>query len=99
MSNIYVEKEVSIKIHRTHNLSKSSITEIVEDIASDLSEALNIRYQWEGDRLVFKRLGVSGYIEVEGQAVTVYINKSPLLPISDAQIRRHVEEKMDEHFK
>ena len=89
---------MAVEITRPHMLGKPEARRMVEAIAASLSTKLNLSYAWSGDRLTFKRTGVNGHIDVEDDAVHVFIKKGRLLPVSDAWIRQQVETTMDEYL-
>ena len=89
---------MAVQITRSHHLDKATTRRMVEDIATSLSQKLSFRYHWEADRLVFKRTGVSGHIDVDDHRVDVFVSKSPLLPVSEGWIRSQVEAVMDEYL-
>ena len=49
-----------IDIHRAHSLDKAHAREAAETLAKDLSRQFDVNYEWDGDRLRFKRSGVKG---------------------------------------
>ena len=89
---------MAVEIERPHRLGRARTRAMVEEIATTLAEKLNLTYAWEADRLVFRRRGLNGHIDVEDDAVRVYVKKGRLVPVSDAMIRREVEAVMDEYL-
>jgi putative polyhydroxyalkanoate system protein len=70
----------------------------VENTVRQMADGLGVSYHWEGDRLVFGRVGVNGHINVYENEINVVVNKSFFLPISDSTIREQIESHLDEHF-
>lgn len=89
---------MALEITRTHSLDKAETRRMVEAIAASLSRDLHLSYTWEGDRLLFKRTGVNGHIDVDDSAVHVVVKKGRLLPVSEAWIRQQVEAVMDQYL-
>ena len=89
---------MAIEIERPHQLGRARTRAMVEEIAATLARELNLTYAWEADRLVFRRRGLHGHIEVEDEAVRVFVQKGRLVPVSEAWIRREVEAVMDEYL-
>lgn len=55
---------VRIHIKKAHRVDLSIVREEVQNLAEKLSEELSTEYSWEDGRLVFKRSGASGCIEI-----------------------------------
>ncbi|MDX1546931.1 MAG: polyhydroxyalkanoic acid system family protein [Rhodothermales bacterium] len=89
---------MAVEIHRPHTLGRAKTRQMVEAIAASLEEKLKLRHAWQGDRLVFRRTGLDGHIDVEDHAVHVYVRKGRLLPVSEGWIRQQVEAVMDEYL-
>lgn len=89
---------MAVQINRTHALGKQKARAMVEQIAESLRQELRLRYEWQGDRLMFKRTGITGYIDVADNAVDVYIKRSRLVPVSENWIRAQVEAVMNQYL-
>jgi|GEM_PF-123979 len=89
---------MSIDLHRLHHTTRLEARERVEAIAADLVEDLSIAYTWEGDRLSFRRTGLSGYIDVDDQALHLYLKRSRFLPLSESWIENQVTAHLNAHF-
>ncbi len=89
---------MAIEVTRTHALGKTTARRQVESVAARLVDALGVRCAWEGDRLVFARKGVDGYIDVGERDVTVHVKKSRMLPVPESLIRQQIEAQLDRHF-
>ncbi len=53
-----------IHIKQKHTLPIGEARKRVEAIARDLQREYKINYAWKGERLLFKRQGVTGYLEL-----------------------------------
>jgi putative polyhydroxyalkanoate system protein len=89
---------MAIEIHRAHHLDQAASRQLVEALAEELAEDLNLRYHWEGDRMVFRRPGAHGHIEVEDGEVRIYVKKNAFVPISESWIREQIEAHLNEHL-
>lgn len=89
---------MAIQINRPHALGKQKAREMVEAIAVSLRQQLSLSYAWQGDRLTFKRTGITGHIDVLEHTVEVYIKRSRLVPVSEGWIRAQVEAVMDQYL-
>ncbi len=89
---------MAIEIYRSHHLDKATSRRMVEDIAASIGEQFSFSYAWEGDRLTFRHLGISGYIAIADQVVHVYVKKSRFLPISEDCIRQEIETVMNAYI-
>ncbi len=85
-----------IHITRTHHLSPEAARQRVQVMAQTLAEEMRLTYHWEGDRLLFKRWGAKGSIDLHPGIVDVHVKTSPFLPISEAGLRREIERRIDE---
>ena len=89
---------MAVQITRPHTLGKQQARAVVQEIAASLQEKLHLDYAWDGDRLTFKRTGLSGHIEVAADYIDVSVKRSRLLPVSESWIREQVEAVMNEHL-
>lgn len=89
---------MAIEVTRAHDLDPETVRRRVEDLAARLADTLKATYAWRGDRLVFGRKGVEGYVDVAERAVTVYVSKSRALPIPESWIRQQIEAHLDRHL-
>ncbi|MFQ5568730.1 MAG: polyhydroxyalkanoic acid system family protein [Rhodothermales bacterium] len=89
---------MAIEIHRSHHLDKTTTRRMVEEIAAMISEQFTLTYEWHDDRLSFKRLGVSGHIDIADHEVHIVVDKSPWLPVSEAHLREQIEATMNEYM-
>ncbi|MCB1858477.1 MAG: polyhydroxyalkanoic acid system family protein [Gammaproteobacteria bacterium] len=53
-----------IHIKQGHALSQETVRERVESIAKDLHRQYKINYAWQGNRLLFKRQGATGHLDL-----------------------------------
>ncbi len=89
---------MAVDISRSHHMDKATSRRVVEKIAASLRESLHLDYSWHEDRLTFERIGVNGYIDIADHRVRVYVERSFLLPVSEAWIRKQVEAALDEYI-
>ena len=54
----------TIRIKKQHHLSNEKVKQEVQKLADKLSEELSAEYSWKNDRLIFKRTGASGHIDI-----------------------------------
>jgi putative polyhydroxyalkanoate system protein len=71
----------------------------VNKIAVELADDLGIIYHWENNRLIFRRLGLNGYIEISNSEVRIKVEKNFFVPVSDEWIRNHVEARLNQHIR
>lgn len=87
-----------LEISRSHHLDKATTRRMVEQMVATLNEKLPFTYRWNGDRLHFEQVGIKGHIDIADHQVRVFVNKSPLLPVSETWIREQVEATMDQYL-
>jgi len=80
-------------------LEKTEAKQRVEEVVQQMADGLGINYHWNGDRLIFGRLGVNGHIDVDNNEINVEVRKSPFIPVSDATIRNQIESYLNEYFQ
>ncbi len=54
----------TLHIRQPHRLPPAQVRDRVEHLARALKSQWDMDYHWEGDRLLFRRSGAEGYIEV-----------------------------------
>lgn len=89
----------TIEVHRRHGKSKAEARSAVDRVAKKLSEKFDVRCDWRGDTLCFRRPGVDGEIALEGDEVQISANLGLLLlplkgPI-EAEIHRYLDKEFD----
>lgn len=89
---------MAIHITRTHPYDKITARRKVQHVAEELAQDLAIRYAWEGDRLIFKRTGAKGHIDVGDTAIDVYLRTSRLLPVPEKWLRQQIESHLAAHL-
>ena len=69
----------TIRIKRAHHLDNETVRKEIQELADKLSKDLSAKYSWEGDRLVFKRSGADGHIDIGEGEVNIEIKLSMVL--------------------
>lgn len=87
-----------IVVERAHSLGRDGAREKAEYLAERLAERYDVRYQWKGDTLEFKRSGADGRINVEDDKVQVQLNLGLLLSALGPTIKREIEAVLDKHL-
>jgi putative polyhydroxyalkanoate system protein len=88
----------TIHIKRKHQLDHETVKNEVQNLADKLSKELAASYKWQGDRLVFKRSGASGHIDISGNEVDVEIKLSMLLTPLKGTVEKTVTNYLDERL-
>ena len=87
-----------IDIRKEHNKSLEEAQQVADNLAQDLAEKFSIDYGWEGDTLVFQRMGVSGEIDVDEQVVHVKARLGFFLSYLEPAVEKEIHRYLDEHF-
>lgn len=87
-----------IVIRRRHRLDHGQAREAAEKIAAHLNEKFDLRYGWDGERLLFRRSGVSGELQVQDMDVEIRIRLGLLLIALKPTIEREIHRYFDESF-
>jgi len=85
----------TIRIRRQHALGRATARQRVEALAQTLHEKLDADYNWQGDRLLFKRSGASGAIDVSDDSIDVQVDLKLLLRPMKGSIQQTIEEYLD----
>jgi len=85
----------NIRIKRTHGLGVENARTQVEAFAQSLKEELQIDYEWNGNRLMFRRIGASGTLEVGADALDLDIELGIALSLLAGTIEKDINKKLD----
>jgi putative polyhydroxyalkanoate system protein len=89
---------MAIDIKKTHNKSLEEAQAIADSLAQDLADKFSIEYGWDGDTLVFERLGVHGEIDVDENVVHVRAKLGFLISYLQPAVEKEIHRYLDEHF-
>jgi putative polyhydroxyalkanoate system protein len=85
----------NIHIERQHSLELDDAKSQVESIAENLKKDLQADYQWKGNKLLFKRSGASGSIDVNESTVVVNVQLSMALGLMKGKIEKGINQSLD----
>lgn len=85
----------NIHIKRPHNLGIENARTEVEKLAQTLKSDLQADYKWSGDKLLFKRSGASGTIDVGSDYIDLDIRLSMALSLMKGKIEDTINNKLD----
>lgn len=85
-----------IKMVRRHHLSVKDAKKIAQKTADDLATEYGLESEWEGDRIVFKRSGVEGFLHVDDRQIDLNVKLGFLLKPFKFKIESHIERHLDE---
>ena len=88
----------TIHIKRAHHLDNATVRQEIQKLADKLSEELSAKYTWKGDRLVFKRSGANGHIDIAEGEVEVEIKLGMVLTPLKGTIEKTVTSYLDERL-
>ena len=86
MSNIHVKHK--------HSLSPEETRKRVEDIAKGLRKEYKIDYVWKGDRLLFKRSGASGNLDLGDGFIELNIKLGMVLAPLKGKIEKTIRQNI-----
>ena len=87
-----------INVERSHHLGHEAVREKAEKLAERLAREYDVRYQWRGDTLEFRRSGADGQIEVSSDKVRVEVKLGLLLSAMSGSIKREIEKALDDYL-
>ncbi|MET1081186.1 MAG: polyhydroxyalkanoic acid system family protein [Pseudomonas sp.] len=88
-----------IVVERPHTLGREVARARAEQLAERLASQYDLRYQWQGDVLEFKRKGADGSIQVGDDQVRVELSLGLLLSALGGTIKREIEKGLDESLR
>ena len=87
-----------IHIERPHQLNKARLRRQVEELADKLEQEFEYNSEWHGDRLIFKRTGAQGHIDLEDDRVVVDIKLGVLFRPIAKKVESTVQDYLDKHL-
>jgi putative polyhydroxyalkanoate system protein len=87
-----------IKIRRPHAMPLAKARKEAEKIAAQLKEKFALAYEWQADRIVFERQGVTGHLLVEKEAVEIEAKLGMLLSFLKPTIEGHINDNLNRVF-
>jgi len=88
----------TIHINKTHTIDYDTVRQEVQHLADKLSEDLSADYEWDGDRLVFKRKGASGHIDISESEIDIEIRLGLVLTPLKGTIEKKIDDYLDEYL-
>jgi putative polyhydroxyalkanoate system protein len=85
----------SISIAKQHALTHRKAKEAADRLAQDLRERFDLRYEWEGDEVVFERPGVAGRMHVTATHIRLEVKLGLLLTPLKPTIEREIHAQLD----
>ena len=86
MSNIHVKYK--------HSLTPQETRERVEEIAKGLKKEYKIDYAWKGDRLLFKRSGAAGNVDLGDGFIELNIKLGMVLAPLKGKIEKTIKQNI-----
>lgn len=84
-----------IDVTRHHTLDHDHAIEAADGLAQSLAEDFDVRYQWHGDEMTFKRSGVKGQLQVTPNTIHVHLELGFLLRPLKGRIEREIHQHLD----
>ena len=85
-----------IYIRREHELSLEEAHQVMDEIAAEMSTALNISYHKRGDTLIFRRTGAQGSIRLTESEIVIEATLGMMLRMMRPMLVDAIETKLDE---
>ena len=88
------------KIHlkRNHTLGIDKALEDAEQLALMLADRFDAKYEWQGQKLVFHRTGVKGYLDVTEDTLEVKVELAllmrPFKSVVEREINNYLEKEL-----
>ena len=91
MSDIYVR--------RRHGLDYDDAHMMMDKLAEELAEKLNISYEKNGDTLSFRRTGADGTINLSDSEIVIEANLGMMLRMMKPTIVAAIENTLDDYMR
>jgi len=88
----------TIHITKSHQLDQETVRDNVQELADMLVEKLSAEYQWEKDRLIFKRSGAHGFVRIGNQELEVEVKLGMLLRPLKGTIEKTITDYLDQRL-
>ncbi len=85
-----------IYIRREHDLSLDEAHALMDELAAEMAEALNISYRKQGDTLIFRRTGAQGSIRLTESEIVIEATLGMMLRVMRPTLVDAIESKLDE---
>jgi putative polyhydroxyalkanoate system protein len=85
-----------IYIRREHDLSLDEAHALMDELATEMAEALNISYRKQGDTLIFRRTGAQGSIRLTESEIVIEATLGMMLRVMRPTLVDAIESKLDE---
>jgi len=88
----------AIAIAKKHALSHKKAREAAGKVADDLNARFDLQYTWDGDRIEFKRPGLTGALHIGKDAVRLDCKLGFMLSLLKPTIEAEVHKQFDKYF-
>jgi putative polyhydroxyalkanoate system protein len=88
----------TIHMKKKHDLDKKRVRQEVEHLAEKLSEELSIDYEWVNNRLVFKRTGANGFIDIGNNELEIEVKLNLVLSPLKGTIEKTITNYLDDRL-
>jgi len=88
----------TIHITKSHQLDEEAVRSNVQELADMLVDKLAAEYQWEKDRLVFKRSGANGFVRIGNQELEVEVKLGMLLTPLKGTIEKTITDYLEQRL-
>jgi putative polyhydroxyalkanoate system protein len=89
---------MSIKIERKHSFGKEVMREKLERIKEELEADLGLETAWKGDKIVFNKMGVEGYVSYDENSLLIHASKPFYVPVSEHWLKEQIESRIDHYL-
>jgi len=86
----------SIDVRRSHSLDTEHARDAAENLARDLSREFDLKYEWQGDHLDFKRSGVKGNLKIHEREIHVHLELGMMLRPFKGRIEQEINSQLDQ---
>ncbi|TVP54898.1 MAG: poly(3-hydroxybutyrate) depolymerase [Halomonadaceae bacterium] len=86
----------AIDLHREHGMSREEALAGADRLAAELERNYDLKYEWDGNFLRFKRTGAKGWLKIEANVISIHLELGLFLRAFKGRIEQEVSKNLDE---
>ncbi|GAA3929611.1 polyhydroxyalkanoic acid system family protein [Litoribacillus peritrichatus] len=88
-----------IHVKRNHSLGIEKALEDAEKLALMLADRFDAKYEWQGNKLVFHRTGVKGFLDVTETTLEVKVELAMLMRPFKSVVEREIHNYFEKELR
>ncbi|GLQ33483.1 hypothetical protein GCM10007876_39630 [Litoribrevibacter albus] len=88
-----------ISVKKDHNLGLEQALKDAEQLALMLADRFDAKYEWKGNKLVFHRTGVKGFLDVTETTLEIHVELALLMRPFKAVVEREIHNYLEKELR